>query len=112
MNALNREEALRTIPSTNELLNHPLLQNEILRIGRSAVLAEVRFVLDDIRSLLQSEQGFPDGSSFENPKELESMILSRLTLRFESLNRKGLKRVINGTGIVLQGMDEMTMDLG
>lgn len=101
MNPLNQEEALRAIPSTNELLEHPLLQNEILRIGRSAVLEEVRNILDDIRSLLRSEQGFPDGGPTMNPEELESWIMSRLAERFESLNQKGLRRVINGTGIVL-----------
>lgn len=101
MNALNREEALRAIPSTNELLEHPFLREGTLRFGRNTVLDEVRKTLENLRSLLRAEQGFPVGDKLNTKEDLEDLILSQLANRFDQLGQKSLKRVINGTGIVL-----------
>ncbi len=104
MKVMSKEEVLRAIPSTNELLDSPLLQERISQLGRAAVLQEIRSTLELVRFQLSSdkgEEGMEILKSLQSPTDIEVHILKGLQTRFDELDQKGLKRVINGTGIIL-----------
>jgi L-seryl-tRNA(Ser) seleniumtransferase len=104
MKVMSKKDVLRAIPSTNELLDNPLLQKRISQLGRDAVLQEIRSTLELVRFQLSSdegEEGIEILKSLQSPADIEVHILKGLQARFDELDQKGLKRVINGTGIIL-----------
>ena len=104
MKVMSKKDVLRAIPSTNELLDNPLLQKRISQLGRDAVLQEIRSTLELVRFQLSSdkgEEGMEILKSLQSPTDIEVHILKGLQARFDELDQKGLKRVINGTGIIL-----------
>lgn len=104
MKVMSKKDVLRAIPSTNELLDNPLLQKRISQLGRDAVLQEIRSTLELVRFQLSSEggeEGIEILKSLQSPTDIEVHILKGLQARFDELDQKGLKRVINGTGIIL-----------
>lgn len=104
MKVMSKKDVLRAIPSTNELLDNPLLQKRISQLGRDAVLQEIRSTLELVRFQLSSdegEEGMEILKSLQSPTDIEVHILKGLQTRFDELDQKGLKRVINGTGIIL-----------
>lgn len=62
---------LRSIPSVNELLESPPLQNLVERVNRSVVVSGVRDFLDGLRSEVQSAAA---EMKVPNPKDLAERI--------------------------------------
>jgi len=85
---------MRNIPSVNELLESPPLRGLLDRINRSAVLATVRTVLDEVRSEVQN-------AAVEKTLPSVSDLAERIARRVMEAERSSLRPVINATGIVL-----------
>ena len=85
---------LRNIPSVNELLESPPLQNLVERVNRSVVVSGVRDFLDGLRSEVQSAAA---EMKVPNPKDLAERIAQWIVKD----QRPALQPVINATGILL-----------
>jgi hypothetical protein len=78
MKVMSKKDVLRAIPSTNELLDNPLLQKRISQLGRDAVLQEIRSTLELVRFQLSSdegEEGMEILKSLQSPTDIEVHIL-------------------------------------
>jgi L-seryl-tRNA(Ser) seleniumtransferase len=80
----------RKIPKVDVILEWPEIRQEIARRPRPLVLRAVRETLDAVRSV-PPEQFSPD------PESLLRNILSRI----RALSSSSLRRVVNGTGVVV-----------
>ncbi|MBJ6724787.1 L-seryl-tRNA(Sec) selenium transferase [Geomesophilobacter sediminis] len=87
-------ETLKLIPKVDKVLNWPQVQHLLAGHPRELVLAAVRSVLDRLRSRAR-QGGLPAAALAEAAVAAE--IVSELSL----LAAPSLKRVINGTGIVI-----------
>lgn len=85
---------LRRIPSVSELLESPPLQGLVHRLSHNVVVSGVRTFLEDLRGDLKTAAA---EFHFPSPSELAERIAQKL-LRTE---KKGLRPVINATGILL-----------
>ena len=83
----NVREALRNIPSVDEVLNtyHPNVPLVLFK-------KNINLVLDSVRNEIVS------GKKIKN---LTSYIDTKINLVVDNLNTKSLKQVVNGTGIIL-----------
>ena len=88
-----RRQLLRSIPSVEKVLGHP----EVVALGtelpRWAVTDAARVVLDDIRRAIS------DGNLEEEPQM--SAIVERLKREAVVKSARGIRRVINATGVVI-----------
>lgn len=82
---------LRHIPSVNELLEAPALKGLVERVSRSAVVAQVRGVLDEVRIELQN-------SAAERSLPQISDLAERIARRILQGEPPPLRPVINATG--------------
>lgn len=86
---------LKNIPSVDELLSDPRIQEHLEHYNRSFVVEIVRETIDDLRKKLKlNEQEITRA-------QITEWICSELDNRLQSLTQGTLKRVINGTGVVL-----------
>ncbi|MGC1968427.1 MAG: L-seryl-tRNA(Sec) selenium transferase [Candidatus Acidiferrales bacterium] len=97
-----QEEAasrLRAIPSVDELLSRPFLQELAQKSGRELVTQAVRKVLAETRALLKEEttQISDPGTAITAPAQLESRAADEVA----RVLAPSLRRVINATGVVL-----------
>jgi L-seryl-tRNA(Ser) seleniumtransferase len=90
---------LRAIPSVDELLGRPLLQQLAQKSGRELVAQAVRKVLAETRALLKAETTQPSDSATATiePAQLESRVADEV----KRVLTPSLRRVINATGVVL-----------
>ncbi|WP_130861469.1 L-seryl-tRNA(Sec) selenium transferase [Bacilliculturomica massiliensis] len=85
-------DKLRNLPKTDEIIQREELASEIAGSSREIVLEAVRGAVDELRqSILAGEDA---------EIEMES-ILQAVKSRIRRLERRNLRRVINGTGIIL-----------
>jgi L-seryl-tRNA(Ser) seleniumtransferase len=97
-----QEEAaarLRAIPSVDELLSRPSLQELAQKSGRELVTQAVRKVLAEMRALLKVETtqtSESDAATFDL-----TQLDSRVAGEIERALAPSLRRVINATGVVL-----------
>ncbi len=101
MKAMSMEEALRAIPSVNEILEEEEAKSLIIEYGRTAVLDHVRITLDETKKLLLGRQDFMEKEHLQDPLDVKDFILRSLKLRIERQQLRGLKKLVNATGIVL-----------
>jgi len=101
LNAMSTRDALRAIPSTNEITELQQVSALIEKYGRNFVLDHIRNSLDEVRGLIQAQEDFPARQVIHSPKDMEDLILKILNRRMGLKLQKNLKRVINATGIVL-----------
>ena len=66
-----KSKPLRNIPSVNELLESPPLQNMVERANRNVVVNGVRTFLDNLRQEMQTTADLP----IPNPAELAERIV-------------------------------------
>ncbi len=83
---------LRNLPKVDDLLQEDYLQYYLEKHGRQPVLTVIREVLESIRR---------DFTSGRKMLPVEQEAERRLSHRLKELDSYSLKRVINGTGIVL-----------
>ncbi|MGA1367310.1 MAG: L-seryl-tRNA(Sec) selenium transferase [Blastocatellia bacterium] len=93
---MNRQEILRALPSVDQLLRLPALEEAIGRSGRDQVRDRLREVLADLRRSWL-EQGTLPGP----PEVIREEVLVRLHHRLGVQTRRRTQRVINATGVVL-----------
>lgn len=86
---------LKNIPSVDELLSDPRIQEHLKQYNRSFVVELVRETIDEMRiKLRHTEEEITRA-------QLTDWICSGLNHRIHTLTQGTLKRVINGTGVVL-----------
>jgi L-seryl-tRNA(Ser) seleniumtransferase len=84
-----KRERLRGLPAVDAVLRSPAGAALAGRHGRAAATAAVRSVLDDLRRRISAD---------EQPEASEESIVA---LAARSLSDRGLRRVVNATGVVL-----------
>jgi len=87
-------ENLRLIPAVEQILNLPEVVRICAQFGRATVKTWVREVLDELRNV-QSEQLVGDEAT------VEKNVVQRLGEVAQSVAAQRLRKVINGTGIVI-----------
>ena len=85
---------LRNLPSVNQLLESPQLKEMVENINHGVVAEGVRTFLDDLRSKVVDAAG-------EVPIQTPTEIADKIADWLSSEERPYLRRVINGTGIIL-----------
>lgn len=86
-------ELLRALPAVQALLDEPALRELDARFGREAVLSAARETLAQVREEILA--GKFDG------KDPRAETLERTRARIEKKCASGVRRVINGTGVIL-----------
>ena len=84
---------LREIPPVDRVLQHEKTISLIETFGRDAVLAEIRAVLDGLRSTILKS----DDSKVSGIDSIIAQVSDRIQARFES----SLRAVVNATGVIL-----------
>jgi len=88
-------ERLRAIPSVESILRWTSIAAWVERLGRAAVVREVRAVTEELRRELRA--GHLVMAQEDVPREIERRVRARL----EAVERPSLRRVINATGVIL-----------
>lgn len=85
------QEWLRTIPPVNDWLAEPAVATCAEAIGRERTVMALREILDTLRQRMRAGER-PDTTAF---------VAAKLAERFGKKGSRGLRRVINATGILL-----------
>jgi L-seryl-tRNA(Ser) seleniumtransferase len=93
---MNRQEIFRALPSVDQLLRLPALQEAIGLAGREQVRDRLREVLADLRRTWLEQESIPG-----SPEAILAVVLQRLRQRLGDRSRRMTQRVINATGVVL-----------
>ncbi|MBO0799534.1 MAG: L-seryl-tRNA(Sec) selenium transferase, partial [Blastocatellia bacterium] len=93
------ENALRNLPSIDQLLRRDSLRTLISEAGRAAVRDGLREVIDELRHQITAANG--GAGSLADAFKITAEIEARLQSRFASRRQAQLQRVINATGVVL-----------
>ncbi|MBO0721592.1 MAG: L-seryl-tRNA(Sec) selenium transferase [Blastocatellia bacterium] len=93
------ENALRNLPSIDQLLRRDSLRTLISEAGRAAVRDGLREVIDELRHQITAANG--GAGSLADTFKITAEIEARLQSRFASRRQAQLQRVINATGVVL-----------
>ena len=88
-----KSKPFRNIPSVNELLESPPLQNMVERANRNVVVNGVRTFLDNLRQEMQTTADLP----IPHPAELAERIVHWI----QEDETPSLRPVVNATGILL-----------
>lgn len=90
-------DLLRLLPSVDDILGTASAGCLIDKLGRDRTISRIRSVLDTIRKeIIEGSATLPSGRD-----ELHILIGDRLQMIMAACQRNSLRRVINGTGIVL-----------
>ena len=84
--------ALRALPAVEKVLQHEALASALAELGRPLVVEAVRATLADARTALRAKKG--------SPPDIAALALAAAA-RAREESRPLLRRVLNGTGIVL-----------
>lgn len=84
-------DALRALPSVDELLQNHTLRERERKVGRAVVVAAVRAALDGARGEIRAG----------GPAPMPALLMDDILTRIERAVRPGLTRVINATGVIL-----------
>jgi L-seryl-tRNA(Ser) seleniumtransferase len=94
MNTADQQNLFRQIPAVDQLLLRPAIVSWIECTSREFVVSEIQKVLDAVRTQIRSGA---DHSFNVSPEQVESVLEEALRKRL----LKGLRTVINATGVVL-----------
>jgi L-seryl-tRNA(Ser) seleniumtransferase len=94
MNMADQQNLFRQIPAVDQLLLRPAIVSWIECTSREFVVSEIQKVLDAVRTQIRS--GADPGFNV-SPQQMESVLEEALRKRL----LKGLRTVINATGVVL-----------
>lgn len=84
----------RAIPKVDKLLAEPLCQELLAVHPKPVLVSAIRSVLDSVRSELAHGSALP-------PETMISSILNRIEQTLRSSEQRSLRRVVNGTGVVI-----------
>lgn len=84
-------DALRALPSVDELLQNHTLRDYERKVGRAVVVDAVRALLDAARANIRAGRVAP----------MPALLIDAITERIEQSVRPTLTRVINATGVIL-----------
>jgi L-seryl-tRNA(Ser) seleniumtransferase len=84
----------RSLPSVDRLLEHPVAAERIRSRGRAPVVDALRRALEAARTTLATQAGEGRGPGVEE-------LLTAAWAELDSRSRPSLRRVLNGTGVVL-----------
>lgn len=87
-----KQKLLRQIPSVDELLQHKLIENLLVKHPRRLVISAIRTILDRQRKKVL------EGEIYTLNRE---EILNQIKTEIEQRERNHLRRVINATGVVV-----------
>jgi L-seryl-tRNA(Ser) seleniumtransferase len=90
-----RANALRSVPSVDDILGRPAIVESTRKAGRSLVTSVIREALAELRQSLKDDPGAAD------PAGLEQRIVARVLAGIEKAVAPSLRRVINATGVIL-----------
>lgn len=91
----HKRSNLRSIPSVDSVLNTPEIDELLHQLPRWLVLMIIRNVLDEIRK---------EAACMEGPLDQDMVLIKtvgRVKERIDSIQKTSLRRVINGTGIII-----------
>lgn len=88
----------RAVPPVHELLESPVVVEWVTRWGREPVRSALRAASDQIRTSLS---GAADESAPSESVEIRERVLAIAHGALQSEARRSLRRVLNGTGVVL-----------
>lgn len=93
---------MRRVPSVDELLKRPRIEERAKGSGRALVVAEARAVLDELRQAIRKPSGPAEGANQSiNTASLADAAEEKIIRRLNALGSPSLQRVINATGVVL-----------
>jgi L-seryl-tRNA(Ser) seleniumtransferase len=82
---------LRLLPSVDQLLNTPLIEDHISAYGRSLTLQAIRSVLDEVRIDYITSESIPS----------QDALLNQIQHKLTAWTTPTLQQVINATGVIL-----------
>lgn len=85
---------LRNIPKVDKILEWPGIKALIAQYPRPVVITAVRETLDQLRADIL-------GGNATDERLAKEAVIEQVGIALENLNTPGLRRVINGTGVVL-----------
>ena len=94
MESTDSESLLRALPAVQRLLDDPTVKEIQARFGRDAVLSSARETLADLRAGILAGRHRPTG---ESAQQAVALLLQRVEKRCLG----GVRRAINGTGVIL-----------
>jgi L-seryl-tRNA(Ser) seleniumtransferase len=89
---ININDRLKNLPKIDEILKDPTIGHLLDTTAREVVVSAIRESIEEFRGMLKNAE--------EIHVDNESVVLA-VTERLHASDRKNLRRVINGTGIVL-----------
>lgn len=87
----DKQELFRRLPAVHQLLQQPQVEKQLQTAPRHLVVEAIREVLDQLRQEIQQTASVPD----------DEVITGRVLQLIETKKKPRLRRVINGTGVVL-----------
>jgi L-seryl-tRNA(Ser) seleniumtransferase len=97
MKKLNKQGYLRKIPSVNEILGTPEIQQACKHVHRSAVIRAVQTILAEKRKNILAMAEEVSESEELSMQAIQQQVLNRL----QKTGKPSLTRVINATGVVI-----------
>ena len=91
LNTLNKQQALKEIPPINDLIQDSEVKSIIEEYGKKIVLDEIKDIIEEFRK----------APNLYSRNEISTFILDQLTVFIDKYKRNALRKLINGTGIVL-----------
>ena len=101
MESSNIQDALRAIPSLNEILQRPEVGPLIERFGRTPVVEGIKLIMDEYRRQLGNNDQLAVRNKYKTRKGVSDYLVEKLEGVIEEQQTPRLKRVINATGIIL-----------
>ena len=96
------QERLRRLPSVDELLKRPRIEERANGSGRALVVAEARAVVDELREAIRKSGDAAEGASQPiDTATLAATAEAEILQRLDALGSASLRHVINATGVVL-----------
>ena len=97
MKPLTKQDYLRKIPSVDELLRAPDIQDLCTRFPRAAVTSAVQRALAETRHTLLAIADAAPGDGDVSSQAIRERVVAQL----QKINKPSLQRVINATGVVI-----------
>ena len=97
MKPLSKQDYLRKIPSVDELLRAPDIQELCARFPRAAVTSTVQRVLAETRRTLLALADDAPGDGGFSLQDIQQQVIAQL----QKTSKPSLQRVINATGVVI-----------
>lgn len=101
MKELSEKEALRAIPPINEILGENIIIDLVSRHGRAVVLDYTRGVVELMKKAIRQDASFCVKQDIQSEEDIKDYINRNLVKMMKSYEMRGLKKVINATGIIL-----------